>query len=73
MNNKDCRTATTIGLRSKLGFKQDDLIMTNEQSVLTRIMKIFVNEKILLQRSVLSYRTDLYFPKHRRAIEVDEK
>ena len=27
----------------------------------------------MLQHSVLGYRTDLYFPKHKLAIEVDEK
>ena len=36
-------------------------------------MRIFASEKMLLQRSVLSYRIDLYFPKHRLAIEVHEK
>ena len=30
-------------------------------------------KKILLQHSVLGYRLDLYFPKHKLAIEVDEK
>ena len=48
-------------------------MMTKEQSELTEIMKIFANKKILLQHSVLSYRIDLYFPKHKLAIEVDEK
>ena len=36
-------------------------------------MKIFANEKVLLQHSILSYKVDLYFPKHKLAIEVDEK
>ena len=30
-------------------------------------------KKILLQHSVLDYKIDLYFPKHKLAIEVDEK
>ena len=47
--------------------------MTEEQSVLTRIMKIFASQKILLQHSVLGYKIDLYFPEHILAIEVDEK
>ena len=47
--------------------------MTKGQSVLIKIMRIFASEKMLLQRSVLSYRIDLYFPKHRLAIEVHEK
>ena len=30
-------------------------------------------KKMLPQNSVLSYKTDLYFPQHKLAIEVDEK
>ena len=36
-------------------------------------MKLFAKEKILLQHSVLDYKIDLYFPKHKLAIPVDEK
>ena len=36
-------------------------------------MKVFLSKEILLQHSVLNYRIDLYFPKHRLAIEVDKK
>ena len=43
--------------------------MAKEQSVLTKIMKVFATDEILLQHSVLSYRIDLYFAKHRLAIE----
>ena len=45
----DCRIPTAIEFRSKLGFKQHDIIMTKEQSVLKKIMKAFASEKILLQ------------------------
>ena len=69
----DYRTPTAIEFRSKLGSKQNDLTMTKEPSVLKRIMKIFASEKLLLQHFLLSYRTDLYFLKHKLEIEVDEK
>ena len=69
----DCRTPTAIEFRSKLRFKQHDLITTKERPVLTRIMKEFPLEKILLQHSVLSYRIDLYFLRHELAIQIDEK
>ena len=36
-------------------------------------MKVFCSETILLQHSVLNHRIDLYFPRHKLAIEVDEK
>ena len=47
--------------------------MTKEKSVLTKIMKVFLAEGILLQHSVLSYQIGLYFSKHRLAIEIYEK
>ena len=37
----DCRTSIAVEFKSKLGFKQHDIIMTKEQSVITKIMKIF--------------------------------
>lgn len=69
----DFRTPTETGFRSELGFKQNGLIMIEEQSVLTRIMKTFASEKVLQQNYVLSYRINLYFPEQKLAIEVDEK
>ena len=68
----DCRTPTPSEFGSKLGFDQHDLIMTKGQSVLTKVLKIFAREKTL-QHLVLNYRTDLYFPDHKLAIEADEK
>ena len=35
-------------------------------------MKEFSGEEILLQHYALNYKTDLYLPKHRLVIEVDE-
>ena len=69
----DCRTLTTVEFKTKLGFNQHDIIMTKEQSVLTKIMKVLATEKTLLQHPVLGYTIDLYFPEHKLAIEVDEK
>ena len=70
-----CRVSApkTIEFISKLRFKQDDMILTKEQSVISKITKLFGKEEILVQHSVLEYKIDLYFPKHKLAIEVDEK
>ena len=45
-----CRVSTpkAIEFRSKLGFKQHDIIMTKEQSILTKIMKVFAKEKNII-------------------------
>ena len=65
--------STLEAIKTRLGFNQHDLLMTKEQSVLTKIMKVFVSEEILLQQFFLSCKIDLYFSKHRLAIEIDEK
>ena len=69
-----CRALTpeAIELKTRLGFNEHDLIMTKEQSVLTKIMKVFASEEILLQHSILSYKIHLHLSKHRLAIEIDE-
>ena len=59
--------------RCKLGFRLYDITMNKEESVTTKLKKTFSNKKILSQLSVLSYQIDFYFPRHKLAIEVDEK
>ena len=68
----DCRTAPAVDFKRRLGFKQYDPIMTQEQSVLTQLHTFFKTEDKLFQHNVLRYRIDLYVPKYRLAIEVDE-
>ena len=70
-----CKISTpkAIEFRSKLGFKQHDIVLSKKQSVIPKKMKTFLNEETLPQHSVLSYQIDLYFPEHKLAIEVDEK
>ena len=54
-------------------FKLYDIIMCKEETVTVKMIKVFSNEEILLQHSVLNYQIDLYFSEHKLAIEVDEK
>ena len=56
--------------RTGLGFKQYDVILTKEQSVLTRIMSSFEGGNMQTQFKVLSYRIDLYFHDYKLAIEI---
>ena len=50
-----CRVSTTksIEFRSKLGFNQNDITLTKEQSVLKSIMDAFEGENMQSQCSVL--------------------
>ena len=69
----DCRTTPAVRFRTKLGFSQHDPIMTQEQSILSKVVTIFAAEEIMLPRNVLGYRIDTYFPKYKLAIEVDKQ
>ena len=51
-----CRTTLAHKFRTRLGFKQYDVILTKEQSVLTNIMSSFEGENMETQYNVLSYR-----------------
>ena len=42
----DCRTISAHKFRTRLGFKQYDVILTKEQSVLTKIMCSFEGENM---------------------------
>ena len=66
-------TSEAIKFRSKLGYKQHDITLSKEQSVESKIKKLFSNESILLQHSVLGYKIHLYFPEQKLAIELNEK
>ena len=68
----DYRKTTALNFKARLGFNQHDPIMTQEQSVLSKIVTLFPAEDIILQHNVLGYRIDTYFPKYKLAIEVDE-
>ena len=59
--------------RSALYLKEHDIIITKEDSVISKIMKVFAKKKMKLQHSVLNYYIDVYFPKYRLAVEIDEK
>ena len=56
-----------------LGFKENDIYLAKEQSVLKPIMDVFEEENMQIQYSVLGYKIDLYFHDHKLAVEIDEK
>ena len=67
------RVSKATEFRSDLGFKQHDIVLSKKQSLISKITKLFSNQNILLQHSVLGYRIGLHFPRHKLAIEVDDK
>ena len=69
----DCRATPAVRFRAKLGFNQQDPIMTQGQSVLSKIVAVFAAEEIILQHNVLSFQVDAYSPKQKLAIEGDKQ
>ena len=67
----DFRTNEPCSLKRNLGFNLNDVINTKEQAVLRSIKDAF-EEDMQTQYTVIGYRIDLYFHKHKLAIEVDE-
>ena len=56
-----CETTSGDICRARLGFKQYDVILTKEQSALTKIVRSFEGENMQTEYNVLSYRMDFYF------------
>ena len=69
----DSRIVSSVEFKIKLGFENQDPIMTQEQSVLTKIKETVSTEEISFQLFLLGYRIDAYFLKYKLAVEVDER
>ena len=67
-----CRTTAAHKFRTRLELKQCDVILTKEQSVLTKIKSSFEGKNMKTQYTVLGYRIDLYFHNYKLAIEIDK-
>ena len=68
----DRRTISGHIFRARLEFKQYDVILTKEKSVLKKIMSSFEGENMQTQYNVLGNRIYLYFHDYILAVEVDE-
>ena len=68
----DCRKDESCSLKRNLGFNLHDVILTKEQAVLRSIKDAFEGEDMQTQYAVIGYIIDLYFHKHKLAIEADE-
>ena len=68
----DCRTDESYNLKRNLGFRLHNVTNTKEQTVINSIKEAFEGEDMQTQYSVLGYRIDLYFHKHRLSIDVDQ-
>ena len=60
----DTITTNAVEFRAKFKINQHDSILTKEQSICSKIVKAFPNEKIKKQFFVLNEKIDFYFPRH---------
>ena len=67
----DCITLSIHKFRTRLGFKQDNVILTKEK--LASDNKNNKSENMQTQYNVFSYRIEFYFHDYKLAIGVDEK
>ena len=68
----DCRADELCNLKKDLRFRLHDVINAKKQVVINSIKDAFEGENMQTSYSVLGYRIDLYFHKHKLVLEVDE-
>ena len=68
----NCRTTAAHRFRTRLGFKQYHVILTKEQSALTKVKRSFDTGNIQTEYNVLGYRIELYLHYYKHALEIDE-
>ena len=68
----DCRKDESCSLKRNLGFNLLDVINTKERTALRSVKDAFEGEAIQTQYTVINYRIDLYFHKHKLEITLDE-
>lgn len=67
------RLPTTVDIAKDIGFKIHEYkVPAKETDSISKIIKVFKNEKIKFQYTVLKYKIDLYFLEYKLAIECDE-
>ena len=70
-NQINCRTIAPHKCGTRIGIKQCDVILTNEQTSLAK-KSIFERENMQTEYKVLGYRTDICFHNCKISIEIDE-
>ena len=70
--NKEDKENQRLNFREILGFKEYEVFESKEYSIIKRIQKVFIRQKMIDQYKIDKYFIDLYFPKHNLAIEIDE-
>ena len=68
-----CKLPKAIELRIKLGYNHEDIVVLEETSIAEKILKLFSNENIVLNKKFNNRKSDIWFKNHNFTIEVDEE
>ena len=66
-----CKLPDTNELRKKLGYNYDDIMIREEPSIAEKIIKLFLNQNIALNKKFNGRKLDIWFKDYDCAIEVD--
>ena len=67
------RVPSVIKFRSKLGFENNESVLIKECSIIMKLINTFSTiTEVIRQHNVLDYYVDLYLPKYKLVIEIDE-
>ena len=67
-----CKLPEAIELRKKLGYNHDDIMIREETSIAEKIVKLFPNENIILNKKINDRKPDIWFKDYDCIVEVDE-
>ena len=67
-----CKLSEATERRKKLGYNLDDIMVREETSIAEKIIKLFSNKNIVLNKKFNNRKPDIWFKNHNLIIEVDE-
>ena len=67
-----CKLPEAIELRKRLGYSHDDIMVREKTSIAEKIVKLFPNENIVLNKKFNNRKPDIWFKDNNIIIEVDE-
>ena len=67
-----CKLPEAIELRKTSGYNHDDIIVREESSMAEKILKLFLDENIVLKKKFNGRKPDIWFKDYDCTLEVDE-
>ena len=67
-----CKLPEAIELRKKFGHNHDNVMVCEEMSIAEKILKLFPDENIVLNKNFNGRKPDNWFKNHNLIIDVDE-